>query len=70
MTVALMANEIPIVTNTSEAAVQPPAAAATSAGLERADGQHTVRYMDDATFQRCLEKVVTVHDRLLAELAK
>ena len=29
-----------------------------------------VRYMDDATFQRCLEKVVNVHDRLLAELAK
>lgn len=29
-----------------------------------------VRYMDDATFRRCLEKVVNVHDRLLAELAK
>lgn len=35
-----------------------------------ADRQPAVRYMDDATFRRCLDKVVTVHDRLLAELAK
>lgn len=59
-----MENETPVITPVPEDAdvlALPPGPA---------DGRPGVRYMDDATFQRCLEKVVTVHDRLLAELAK
>ena len=30
----------------------------------------TIRYMDDDTFRRSLDKVVNAHDRLLAKLAE
>ena len=30
----------------------------------------TIRYVDDKTFNRCLDEVVAAHDRLLAKLAE
>lgn len=30
----------------------------------------TIRYLDDTTFRKCLEEVVTTHSRLLSKLAE
>ena len=64
----VMANETPVTTSTPEVTPVPESNPVCPEAAN--DERPAVRIMDDAVFQRCLEKVVTVHDRLLAELAK
>ena len=53
-------------TNETPAATPLPEAATPASSPEMV----TARAEAAEAFQRCLEKVVTIHDRLLAELAK
>ena len=57
----------------TEARSNPTVVASTDLAKAPASEQvpaRTIRYMDDADFRACLEKVMTTHHRLLSKLAE